>query len=133
MTLAELEQAKAECLKEIAAAADAVAVEALRVKYVGRNGSIPALIKAMKDVPKEERPAFGKAVQAWKAEAEAAKAALLDELNRRGVDRLDAGTYKVTVTTVTSSRIDTKALKAAAPELAERFSKEIVTQRFNVR
>ena len=77
MTLAELEQAKAECLKEIAAAADAAAVEALRVKYVGRNGSIPALIKAMKDVPKEERPAFGKAVQAWKAEAEEALASKL--------------------------------------------------------
>jgi phenylalanyl-tRNA synthetase alpha chain len=29
----------------------------------------------MKDVPKEERPAFGKAVQAWKAEVEAALAA----------------------------------------------------------
>ena len=77
MTLAELEQAKAECLKEIAVAADAAAVEALRVKYVGRNGSIPALIKAMKDVPKEERPAFGKAVQAWKAEAEEALASKL--------------------------------------------------------
>ena len=77
MTLAELEQAKAECLKEIAAAVDAAAVEALRVKYVGRNGSIPALIKAMKDVPKEERPAFGKAVQAWKAEAEEALASKL--------------------------------------------------------
>ena len=74
MTLAELEQAKAESLKEIAAATDGAAVEALRVKYVGRNGSIPALIKAMKDVPKEERPAFGKAVQAWKAEVEAALA-----------------------------------------------------------
>ena len=72
MTLAELEQAKAESLKEIAAATDGAAVEALRVKYVGRNGSIPALIKAMKDVPKEERPAFGKAVQAWKAEVEEA-------------------------------------------------------------
>ena len=48
MTLAELENAKAESLKEIAAAADAAAVEALRVKYVGRNGSIPALIKAMR-------------------------------------------------------------------------------------
>ena len=72
MTLAELEQAKAESLKEIAAAADAATAEALRVKYVGRNGSIPALIKAMKDVPKEERPAVGKAVQAWKAEVEAA-------------------------------------------------------------
>lgn len=72
MTLADLETAKAESLKEIAAAADAAAAEALRVKYVGRNGSIPALIKAMKDVPKEERPAFGKAIQAWKAEVEAA-------------------------------------------------------------
>ena len=72
MTLADLETAKAGSLKEIAAAADAAAVEALRVKYVGRNGSIPALIKAMKDVPKEERPAFGKAIQAWKAEVEAA-------------------------------------------------------------
>ena len=77
MTLAELAEAKAECLKEIVAAADAAAVEALRVKYVGRNGSIPALIKAMKDVPKEERPAFGKAVQAWKAEAEEALASKL--------------------------------------------------------
>ena len=74
MTLAELEIAQAESLKEIAAAADAAAVESLRVKYVGRNGSIPALIKAMKDVPREERPAFGKAVQAWRAAVEAALA-----------------------------------------------------------
>ena len=75
MTLAELEQKKAESLEAIAAAADAAAVEALRVVYIGRNGSIPALIKGMKDVPKEERPAFGKAVQAWRAEVEAALAA----------------------------------------------------------
>ena len=72
MTLAELEQGKIASLAEIAAAADAAAVEQLRIKYVGRNGSIPALIKGMKDVPKEERPAFGKAVQAWRAEVEAA-------------------------------------------------------------
>jgi phenylalanyl-tRNA synthetase alpha chain len=72
MTLAELEIEKAKSLEEIAAAADATAVESLRVKYVGRNGSIPALIKGMKDVPPAERPAFGKAIQAWKAEVEAA-------------------------------------------------------------
>jgi phenylalanyl-tRNA synthetase alpha chain len=75
MTLEELEQGKAASLAEIAAAADAAAVEQLRIKYVGRNGSIPALIKGMKDVPREERPAFGKAVQAWRAEVEAALAA----------------------------------------------------------
>jgi len=74
MTLAELENAKAQSLDEIAAAADAAAVEALRVKYVGRNGIIPAIIKGMKDVPKEERPAFGKAVQAWNAAFEQALA-----------------------------------------------------------
>ena len=72
MDLSELKNAKKVSLGEIAAAVDAAAIEALRVRYVGRNGSIPAIIKAMKDVPKEERPAFGKAVQAWKAEVEAA-------------------------------------------------------------
>ena len=75
MTLAELENMRQQCLKEVAGAEDSAAVESLRVKYVGRNGLIPALIKAMKDVPKEERPQFGKAIQMWKAETEAALAA----------------------------------------------------------
>jgi phenylalanyl-tRNA synthetase alpha chain len=74
MTLAELETLKGVSLQELAQANDAAGVEALRIKYVGRNGSIPALIKAMKDVPKEDRPLFGKAVQAWKAEFESALA-----------------------------------------------------------
>lgn len=71
MDLLELETARKISLDEIASASDGAKVEALRIKYVGRNGSIPMLIKAMKDVPKEERPLFGKAVQAWKAEVEA--------------------------------------------------------------
>ena len=75
MTLADIETGKAESLNEIASAADASALEALRVKYVGRNGSIQALMKGMRDVPKEDRPAFGKAVQEWKAAVEAALAA----------------------------------------------------------
>ncbi len=81
MTLDELENAKAKSLEELKSAKDLAAVELLRVKYVGRNGSIPALIKAMKDVPKDERPAFGKAVQLWKAEFEAA----LNEKSTSGV------------------------------------------------
>jgi phenylalanyl-tRNA synthetase alpha chain len=75
MTLQELEKSRVESLAEIQAVNDAAEIEKLRVKYVGRSGLIPAVIKAMKDVPKEERPAFGKAVQAWKAEVEAALAA----------------------------------------------------------
>ena len=72
MDLCELEKASEISLQEVAGADTAQALEALRVKYLGRNGSIPAIIKAMKDVPKEERPAFGKAVQAWKASFETA-------------------------------------------------------------
>lgn len=86
MTISELEQNKTACLAEIAKASDPAAVEALRIKYIGRNGSIPALIKAMKDVPKEERPAFGKAVQAWKAEVEAALAAKGTTAGEKTVD-----------------------------------------------
>ena len=89
MTLEELEQGKAASLAEIAAAADADTIEKLRVKYVGRNGSIPALIKGMKDVPKEDRPAFGKAVQAWRAEVEAAFAAKASVSASASSDTLD--------------------------------------------
>lgn len=38
-------------------------------------------------------------------------------------EELRAGEYKITWKSVTSSRLDSKALKAAAPELVERFTK----------
>lgn len=43
---------------------------------------------------------------------------------------LRAGEYKVTWKPVISSRLDSKALKAAAPELVERFTKTITSRRF---
>ena len=45
-------------------------------------------------------------------------------------EELRAGEYKITWKSVTSSRLDSKALKAAAPELVERFTK--TTRRFCV-
>jgi phenylalanyl-tRNA synthetase alpha chain len=51
-------------------AADATALDQVRVRYVGRNGLIPALVKQMKDVPAADRPAFGKRLQTWRAELE---------------------------------------------------------------
>ena len=38
--------------------------------------------------------------------------------------------FKITWKPVTSSRLDSQALKAAAPELWERFSKSTTTRRF---
>ena len=42
----------------------------LREKYLSKTGEIPNLMKAMKDIPKEERPEFGKIVNEFKVWAE---------------------------------------------------------------
>lgn len=48
------------------------------------------------------------------------------------VEELRAGEYKVTWKIVTSSRIDTTALKKALPDVAERFTKQTSSRRFCV-
>ena len=54
------------------------------------------------------------------------------EMSRRDVERMDVGTHKVTLKTVTTSRLDGKAIKAAAPDLAARFTKTTTSTRFCV-
>lgn len=74
MTLQELQQEHAASLAAVAAATETAALDALRVKYLGRNGLIPGLVKQMKDVPPADRPAFGKELGAWRAAFEQALA-----------------------------------------------------------
>lgn len=63
-------------------------------------------------------------------------AALEDSLKAHmtatGTDELHGHSFKITWKEVTSSRLDGKALKAAAPELWERFSKQTTSRRFVV-
>ena len=47
-------------------------------------------------------------------------------------DELHGQSFKITWKPVTTSRIDSKALKAEAPALWERFSKQTTTRRFIV-
>lgn len=63
-------------------------------------------------------------------EAEAIKDALKAEMG--DAEELRAGEYRITWKSVTSSRIDTTALKKALPDLARQFTKETVTRRFMV-
>jgi len=44
-----------------------------------------------------------------------------------------AGPYKVTWKQVTSSRIDTTALKKALPDIAAKYTKTTTTRRFEIR
>ncbi|OUO38918.1 hypothetical protein [Flavonifractor sp. An306] len=64
------------------------------------------------------------------AEAEAIKDAIKAAMG--DTEELRAGEYKITWKAVTSSRLDSKALRAAAPELVERFTRITTTRRFCV-
>ncbi|MFZ1219915.1 MAG: phenylalanine--tRNA ligase subunit alpha [Chthoniobacterales bacterium] len=56
----ELEQLRDSALAEIGSATDDQALEAARVRYLGRAGSISAWAERMKTLSKEERPVVGK-------------------------------------------------------------------------
>ena len=71
-------------------------------------------------------------IEAAQAEMDTIKATISAEMARRDVERIDVGTHKVTLKVVTTSRLDGKAIKAAAPELAARFTKTTTTTRFCV-
>ena len=71
-------------------------------------------------------------IEAAQAEMDTIKAALSAEMSRRDVERMDVGTHKVTLKTVTTSRLDGKAIKAAAPDLVARFIKTTTATRFCV-
>lgn len=73
-------------------------------------------------------------LQALIEEAQQEAEAIKDDLKAAmgDVEELRAGEYKITWKSVTSSRIDTTALKKALPDLARQFTRETVTRRFCV-
>ena len=73
-------------------------------------------------------------LQALIEEAQAEAEAITDALKAAMGDSesIQAGEYKITWKAVTSSRIDTTALKKALPDVAERFTRETTTRRFCV-
>ena len=66
------------------------------------------------------------------AEIEGIQDAIKSYMAAQGVEELTGTDYRVTWKEVTTVRLDGKALKAAAPELAARFTEETTTRRFCV-
>lgn len=67
-------------------------------------------------------------IEEAQAEAEAIKDAIKAAMGDS--ESVQAGEYRITWRAVTSSRIDTSALRKVLPDVAERFTKETVTRRF---
>ncbi len=55
----QLNAIRAAALGDIAAAADTAALEALRVRYLGKKGEVTAILKQMGGLSAEERPVIG--------------------------------------------------------------------------
>ena len=73
-------------------------------------------------------------LQALIEEAQAEADALKDRLKAAlgDAESVQAWEYRITWKAITSSRIDTAALKKALPDVAERFSIRSTTRRFSV-
>ena len=56
----QVEALRGEALAEIAAAKDRATLEAARIRYLGKSGAVTAISEGMRNVPKEDRPRFGK-------------------------------------------------------------------------
>jgi phenylalanyl-tRNA synthetase alpha chain len=81
--LDQIEPLKQAALAEFAAAADLAALEQARVSYLGSHGKFTALMKHLGSLPKEEKPAAGKAINCVKAELETAMVGRRSELELR--------------------------------------------------
>jgi len=73
--LEALNQLEASGLAELAAANDAVAIEAWRLSYLGNSGKLKAMMGGLKDVPKDQKPAVGARLNTAKQKLEEALAA----------------------------------------------------------
>src|SRR5215510_4845775 len=74
-----LEQLRDDALREIEATRDERSLEAVRVKYLGKSGSISEWGERMKTLGKEERPVVGR----WLNQARTTVTAALDQRGKK--------------------------------------------------
>lgn len=65
-----LENLYREALSALAQASSKLQVEQIRVRYLGRNGELTELVRALRELPPEERPRFGVRLNEVKDELE---------------------------------------------------------------
>ena len=85
--LAEVEQALREGETELAAVRDADALERWRIKYLGSNGRVNALMELLRQAPKEQKKLLGQPINAAKGKLTSAFEARQKEVQEAGAGR----------------------------------------------
>ena len=73
-----------------------------------------------------------KMVEDLNAEIEGLQDEIKDHMTDKNTDTLTAGQFKVTWKEITSTRIDTSALRRDFPEIWQEYGKTTTSRRFNV-
>lgn len=94
----ELETLVIEAKASVAGAQDLAALDQLRVHYLGKKGVLTGVLKGLKDLPHEERPKAGQAVNVAKEQVQQVIEARTSVLQRAALDeRLLKETVDVTL------------------------------------
>ena len=94
----ELQQILDDALKTSAATEDPAALENAKARYLGKEGSLTALLKGLGKLSAEERPAAGARINEVKQQIEAALQARRDAIQQQALNaRLAAESLDVTL------------------------------------
>ncbi|HHS49859.1 MAG TPA: phenylalanine--tRNA ligase subunit alpha [candidate division Zixibacteria bacterium] len=86
--LKEIEKSVGELLAKAGSQAD---LDQIRADYLGRKGALSEIMKSVKDLPPEERPAFGQAVNRLKNELDAKFAERAEQIKTSAKPQKRAG------------------------------------------
>lgn len=93
-----LDEIRDEAMERIKDAKDLDALNEIRVGFLGKKGQLTELLKGMKDIPKQDRPAFGQLVNSTRSEIEAKMEEAKNELSRIALEKkLEAEKIDVTL------------------------------------
>lgn len=67
-----------------------------------------------------------------KTEADAIRSSIKAEMEERGVEELQAGSYIIRWTSVLSNRFDSAAFKRVHDDLYKAFTKQVTSRRFSI-
>ena len=85
---------------------------------------ITSKIEALKDLES--------LIEEAKAEAEALRDEIKQEMLNRDTEEMEAGQYIVRYTSVLSNRFDSTAFKKVMPELYKAYTKQVSSRRFSI-
>lgn len=94
----QLEQLRVQGLDELKSAEDSKSVNEIRIKYLGKKGSITAVLRGMRELSKEERPKVGALANQVRDALSSAIESRLDEIEiEKTAKKLEDETIDVTL------------------------------------